>query len=65
MKGADDNPQYKSFVLVCWVDSDEESLPQNQWRYRLEDPHSGARWGFLNLIELAAFLQSRLDGSKT
>ncbi|MEJ2746864.1 MAG: hypothetical protein P8183_02945 [Anaerolineae bacterium] len=48
---------YRSYILVCWREQNEEAT----WRFRLEDPHSGQRHGFANLSELIAFLQAKLS----
>ena len=60
MKRVDEQPDYRSFVLVCWAEGGQEQPTQPIWRFRLEDPHSGERWGFVNLIEIADFLQLKL-----
>lgn len=41
-------PIYRIFLLTVWQESAPlaDSLPE--WRFRLEDAKSGARWGFAN-----------------
>ncbi len=45
---------YIVYVLRLWSGSDDEA----GWRFSLEDPRTGARRGFGDVEELAAFLQS-------
>lgn len=46
-------PRYHTFLLSLWA----ESGSRPDWRYSLEDPHTGARTGFKTVDELAAFLK--------
>ncbi|MCO5182967.1 MAG: hypothetical protein M9928_13425 [Anaerolineae bacterium] len=64
MAKAQDRPDYRSFVLVCWQERSQDAAENNLWRYRLEDPHSGMRWGFVNLLEVAEFLHLKLTDSQ-
>jgi hypothetical protein len=60
MKQTNEQPDYHSFVLVCWAEGGQKPPSQPIWRFRLEDPHSGERWGFVDLVEIAEFLQLKL-----
>ena len=60
MKNVEEPPSYRAFILVCWIEGRRETAVAPIWRFRLEDPHSGERWGFVTLIEVTAFLQSKL-----
>jgi rRNA maturation protein Nop10 len=51
---------YRSFILVCWRDEGEETAVSAPWRFSLEDPHTGRRYGFADQSELIAFLQKEL-----
>ncbi len=48
------DPPYVSFLLRLWLAGDGD---QPQWRFSLENPHTGERWGFSSLEELAEFLK--------
>ena len=50
---------YRSFLLRLWVDSD-----LRQWRFSLEDPHTGERRGLANLDALIAFLKEAMEQVK-
>ncbi|MCC7362124.1 MAG: hypothetical protein IT317_21750 [Anaerolineales bacterium] len=45
-------PRYHTFLLGLW--NEAGSAPA--WRCSLENPHTGERWGFSTMEELAAFL---------
>src|SRR3954463_11945031 len=47
-------PRYHSYLLRCWSD-----VP-GRWRFSVEDPHTGARRGFLTMAALVAFLDATL-----
>lgn len=52
-------PRYCFYLLRCWAETDvygEISL----WRFSLEDPRTGRRYGFANLTELVIALQDEL-----
>jgi hypothetical protein len=50
---------YRAFVLRTWHESSLEAAETGIWRYSLEDPHSGERYGFATIDALVAFLQSQ------
>ncbi len=47
-------PRYHSYLLRCWSDG------PGLWRFSVEDPHTGARRGFLTMAALVAFLDATL-----
>ena len=52
-------PRYCAFLLRFWeVRSRKPGEPVN-WRFSLEDPHSGERRGFPDLDSLFDFLQAQ------
>jgi hypothetical protein len=61
MQEATDKPDYHSYILVCWLEEGQETVAGPPWRFRLEDPHSDERWGFISLTDVTAFLQLRLE----
>jgi hypothetical protein len=46
---------YQSFLLRLWRTEDEA---EGSWLAMLEDPHTGERIGFRNVVELQQFLES-------
>lgn len=52
-------PEYRSFLLRLWLDSDSQT-----WRFSLEDPHTGERRGLANLDALIAFLKEAMEQAK-
>jgi hypothetical protein len=60
MKNPEEAPHYRSFILVCWREHNEEAI----WRFSLEDPHTGQRHGFTNPAEVIAFLETELTHTK-
>lgn len=50
---------YRAFVLRTWQESGQDSAGTGIWRYSLEDPHSGERFGFATIDALVAFLQNQ------
>ena len=52
-------PHYCSYLLRCWAETDTQG-EISLWRFSLEDPHTGRRRGFANLVELVIALQDEL-----
>jgi len=46
------NPGYRSFMLRFWI----EQTNGDNWRFSLEDTHTGKRKGFARPIKLIAYL---------
>ena len=59
-------PHYRVYLLTVWQDSTRAE--GTQWRFRLEDPRTGASQGFANPEALVAALQKGVsdteDGGK-
>ena len=45
----DKPPRYRSYLLTFWEERSHDSGVPTQWRFSLEDPHSGTRRGFATL----------------
>jgi hypothetical protein len=62
-------PTYKSYLLRFWLEkgnmrsslsNDESNIHWHpEWRFSLEDPHSGERIGFANLEQLVCFIEQQ------
>jgi len=53
---------YRSYVLRFWEERASGcAQPIGQWRFSLEDPHSGARLGFADVDQLIAFLKNQIQ----
>ncbi len=52
---------YHAFVLRCWVDPARRA-DSDAYRFSLEDPHTGERYGFAGLGSLVEFLRAQLTG---
>jgi hypothetical protein len=57
----DKPPRYRSYLLTFWEERSQTPEAPVVWRFSLQDPHSGRRYGFSNLGEMVAFLQTELD----
>ncbi len=47
---------YHAYLLRFW----SEGRPESNWRFSLEDPHTGKRIGFADLERLLAFLSEQM-----
>ena len=52
-----DSPRYCSYLLRCWQEQSVIHLGTAAWRFSLEDPHTGERYGFATFDALMAFLR--------
>lgn len=54
---------YQAYLLRVWLESQTgaDNLPPD-WRFSLEDAHSGARRGFTSLETLVDYLRELLSG---
>jgi hypothetical protein len=43
---------YRHFLLVFWKESSERPHSTGRWRFRLEDPRTGKRWGYVKMAGL-------------
>ena len=53
-------PHYRTLLLTFWAERNQDQNSQPVWRFRLEDPHTGQRFGFANLEALVAGLEQRM-----
>jgi hypothetical protein len=49
--------RYHAYLLRFWEEKRENPKLPGTWRFSLEDPRTGERWGFANLEALRAFLR--------
>jgi len=57
---------YRSYVLRFWEErASGRPQPIGQWRFSLEDPHSGARLGFADVDQLITFLEHQMQSNFT
>ena len=49
-------PRYHAYMLRMWEERSEDHSKSAQWRFQMEDPHSGRRHGFNDLSALTAYL---------
>jgi hypothetical protein len=54
--------QHYVFLLRCWEERSQDARIAPQWRFGLENSHTGQRYGFANLAELEAFLKNEVIG---
>ncbi|HEY75178.1 MAG TPA: hypothetical protein G4O00_03230 [Thermoflexia bacterium] len=52
-------PRYFAYLLRCWEERGREG-GEIRWRFSLEDPHTGQRWGFEGMEAMVRFLRRRL-----
>ena len=44
------NPcSYRHYLLVFWKENSARPMLGRCWRFRLEDPRTGKRWGYVKL----------------
>ena len=55
-----DPPRYHTFLVTLWEERNQDSNLPSVWRFRLEDPRTGQRWGFANLQALVAVLEQEM-----
>ncbi len=53
-------PRYCAYLLRCWQEQNLIQLGLAAWRFSLEDPHTGDRYGFATFEALMAFLHEKL-----
>ena len=53
-------PAYRSFLLRLWI----EHTNGNNWRFSLEDTHTGKRKGFASVEKLIAYLEELISESQ-
>jgi hypothetical protein len=60
----DKPPRYRSYLLTFWEERSHNPDAPRVWRFSLQDPHSGRRYGFGSMGEMIAFLQTELDNKQ-
>jgi hypothetical protein len=53
-------PRHRVYLLRCWEERSQDLRLLPQWRFGLEDSHTGRRYGFPDLDSLMAFLPTEL-----
>lgn len=56
--------RYRAYLLRCWEERSQHPAFLPVWRFSLEDPHTGQRYGFANIEALVAFLSAELTSDK-
>lgn len=51
-------PRYQIYLLTIWEERSRDLERSVQWRFSLEDPHTGQRRGFASLEALMAALKN-------
>ena len=59
----DKPPRYRSYLITMWEERSGDTEVSVEWRFRMEDPHTGQRRGFANFEALVAALQQEIDDS--
>jgi len=57
MDAKEQPPRYHAYMLRMWEERSEDHSDGAHWRYQVEDPHTGRRYGFDDLSTLLAYLQ--------
>ncbi|MCL4303891.1 MAG: hypothetical protein KJ077_49870 [Anaerolineae bacterium] len=60
----DKPPRYRSYLLTFWEERSQNPAAPRVWRFSLQDPHSGRRYGFGSMSEMTTFLQTELDNNQ-
>ena len=62
MSMPDRPPRYRAYLLRLWQEGQQEEERPRDWRFSLEDPHTGKRYAFASLERLIAFLRQHTAG---
>lgn len=54
---------YRIFILTCWQEEVEDLHGLESWRFRLEEPRTGARRGCVGVTRLVALLCDQIADS--
>ena len=60
MTGDQRPSRYRAYLLRCWQERGRQEAQPALWRFSLEDPHTGRRYGFATLDAVLAALQREL-----
>lgn len=52
---------YRVYMLRFWLEGNQSADPAPAWRFSLEDPHTGDRFGFADCEDLYAFLDREIS----
>jgi hypothetical protein len=55
--------RYRAYLLRCWVTRDVDPARGTDWRFSLEDPHTGHRRSFASFETLVAALRADLTAN--
>jgi hypothetical protein len=61
---SDKPPRYRAYLLRFWEEGSHHSDWLAEWRFSLEDPHTGERLGFASLEKLVAFLRQTMNRAR-
>lgn len=53
-------PRYRAYLLRFWEERREHPALPGTWRFSLEDPHTGQRWGFADLATMVDFIRQEM-----
>jgi hypothetical protein len=53
-------PRYRSYLMAFWEERGSDPEVAGDWRFSLEDPHTGQRQGFACLDDLVAYLEQEI-----
>lgn len=52
----DRSAPYRIYLLTCWLEDANDQADPETWRFRLEEPRSGQRRGYVGVTALVAGL---------
>jgi hypothetical protein len=52
--------RYRAYLLRFWEEGHPQADWPAEWRFSLEDPHTGERLGFASMEKLVAFLRQTM-----
>lgn len=58
-------PRYQAYLITMRQERSQGSDNVGEWRFCLEDPHTGERRGFANLEKLVAALEQEMANAET
>lgn len=56
----DRQASYRLFVMTFWLEDEGSLAEPDTWRFRVEEPRNGARWGCVGLMRFVFLLSEKI-----
>lgn len=61
---SDSSSSYRIYLLTFWLEEADDRNDPERWRFRLEEPKSGWRSGYVGVADLCAGLTKEIKGQE-